>query len=156
MPFYSDSNFDPENSIGYLIRRSEQLGTAALEPVFAAADITKTQWSALVAVHFNRATTCAELARDLGHDKGATTRLVDTLEERGWITRARTDDDRRVVKLALTPAGSTIAAEIRDVVIGLWNDWLRDWEGSDITELIRLLQRLRDTLQQAPDESPHA
>lgn len=156
MPFYSDSNFDPENSIGYLIRRSEQLGTAALEPVFAAADITKTQWSALVAVHFNRATTCAELARDLGHDKGATTRLVDTLEERGWITRARADDDRRVVKLALTPAGSTIAAEIRDVVIGLWNDWLRDWEGSDITELIRLLQRLRDTLQQAPDESPHA
>ncbi|MEH3158625.1 MAG: MarR family transcriptional regulator [Sphingomonas taxi] len=156
MPFYSDSNFDPENSIGYLIRRSEQLGTAALEPVFAAADITKTQWSALVAVHFNRATTCAELARDLGHDKGATTRLVDTLEERGWITRARTDDDRRVVKLTLTPAGSTIAAEIRDVVIGMWNGWLRDWEGGDITELIRLLQRLRDTLQQAPDESPHA
>lgn len=156
MSFYSDSNFDPENSIGYLIRRSEQLGSAALEPVFTAADITKTQWSALVALHFNRATTCAEIARDLGHDKGATTRLVDQLEERGWITRARGEDDRRLVRVAITPAGSAIAAEVRDSVIRVWNRWLDDWNDKDIVELIRLLGRLRDTLQQAPDEGTTA
>ncbi|MFN3433100.1 MAG: MarR family winged helix-turn-helix transcriptional regulator [Sphingomonas sp.] len=156
MPFYSDSNFDPETSIGYLIRRSEQLGSAALEPIFAAADITKTQWSALVALHFNRATTCAAIARDLGHDKGATTRLVDQLEERGWVVRHRGEEDRRQVRLALTPAGSAIAAEVRDAVIGVWNGWLDDWNDRDIVELIRLLGRLRDTLQQAPDEGTPA
>ncbi|MCU6455352.1 MarR family transcriptional regulator [Sphingomonas sp. A2-49] len=147
MSFYSDSNFSPENSIGYLVRRSEQLGTAALEPLFAAHDITKTQWSALVALHFNRASTCAEIARDLGHDKGATTRLVDTLEERGWITRARGEDDRRLVKLALTPSGEAIAATVRDEVIGIWNGWLGSWNEKDIVDLTRLLRRLRDTLQ---------
>jgi DNA-binding MarR family transcriptional regulator len=152
MPFYSDSNFHPEHSIGYLIRRVEQLGTALLEPVFAAHDITKTQWSALVALHFERASTCAEIARDLGHDKGATTRLVDTLEERGWITRSRGDEDRRVVRIALTPAGDTKAAVVRDEVIVIWNGLLGDWEETDITDLIRLLARLRDTLQQTPDE----
>jgi len=147
MSFYSDSNFSPENSIGYLVRRSEQLGTAALEPLFAAHDITKTQWSALVALHFNRASTCAEIARDLGHDKGATTRLVDTLEERGWITRARGEDDRRLVKLALTPSGEAIAATVRDEVIAIWNGWLGSWNEKDIVDLTRLLRRLRDTLQ---------
>lgn len=156
MAFYSDSNFHPDNSIGYLIRRSEQLGTAALEPVFAAHDITKTQWSALVALHFERASTCAEIARDLGHDKGATTRLVDTLEERGWVTRARGEDDRRLVRIALTPAGEAIAARVRDVVIALWNDWLKDWKESDIVALTRLLAQLRDTLQLAADDGVSA
>ncbi|MCP3735803.1 MarR family transcriptional regulator [Sphingomonas sp. RP10(2022)] len=153
MAFYSDSNFHPENSIGYLLRRSEQLGAAALEPIFAAADITKTQWSALVALHFNRATTCAEIARDLCYDKGATTRLVDTLEERGWVVRDRDGDgDRRVVRLALTPAGDRIAAEVRDRVIRVWNVWVGDWDDQDIRDLTRLLQRLRDTLQQPLDQ----
>jgi DNA-binding MarR family transcriptional regulator len=156
MGFYSDSNFDPENSIGYLMRRSHQLSTTLVDPVFAAADITKTQWSALVALHFNKATTCAEIARDLGHDKGATTRLVDTLEDRGWITRQRGEEDRRVVKLTLTPSGEAIAAQVRDAVIALWNDWLGDWKEQDIVELTRLLRRLRDTLQHAPDEGHSA
>lgn len=156
MGFYSESNFDPETSIGYLVRRSEQLGTQALESVFAAADITKTQWSALVAIHFNRAGTCAELARDLGHDKGATTRLVDTLEERGWITRSRGEEDRRLVRLALTPAGQAIAADVRETVIGLWNHWLGDWPEDDILTMVRLLRRLRNTLQQAADEGAHS
>lgn len=156
MPFYTDSNFHPDNAIGYLVRRIEQIGTAALDPVYAAHDITKTQWSALVALHFNRATTCAEIARDLGHDKGATTRLVDTLEERGWITRARGDQDRRIVHLALTPSGEAIAAEVRDEVIAIWNDWLADWPEAEVTTLIRLLAQLRDTLQHSPDEGTPA
>lgn len=156
MAFYSDSNFHPENSIGYLIRRSEQLGTAALEPVFAAYDITKTQWSALVALHFDRASTCAEIARDLGHDKGATTRVIDTLEERGWVIRTRGEEDRRVVRITMTPAGEAITAAVRDAVIAIWNDWLRDWKDSDVNDLIRLLGQLRDTLQQTPDESASA
>ena len=156
MAFYSSSNFHPDNSIGYLVRRSEQLGTAALEPVFAAHDITKTQWSALVALHFERASTCAEIARDLGHDKGATTRLVDTLEDRGWVTRARGEGDRRLVRITLTPAGEAICGRVRDVVIALWNDWLKDWKESDIVDLTRLLARLRDTLQLASDDGAAA
>ncbi len=30
---------------------------------------------------------------------------IDTLEQRGWVTRTRSTDDRRVVVVALTPAG---------------------------------------------------
>jgi DNA-binding MarR family transcriptional regulator len=92
----------------------------------------------------------------LGHDKGATTRLVDTLEERGWIVRTRNDEDRRVVRLTLTPAGEAIAADVRNTVIRLWNEWLADWPDSDVDQAIHLLQRLRDTLQRAADERASA
>ena len=139
-----------------LIIQSKVADYDAWQPVFAAHDITKTQWSALVALHFDRASTCAEIARDLGHDKGATTRLVDTLEERGWVTRARGEEDRRMVRLTLTPSGDAIAATVRDAVIAVWNDWLHDWKTEDVIDLIRLLGQLRDTLQQTPDESAPA
>ena len=37
--------------------------------------------------------------------KGATTRLVDGLEARGWVERRRAEDDGRRVVVALTPSG---------------------------------------------------
>lgn len=147
MAFYSDANFTHETSVGYLVRRVHQLGWTALDPIFAEAGITATQWQALASIH-QQASTCAEVARDLCHDKGATTRLVDTLEERGWITRTRGPGDRRLVHLALTAAGEAIATRVRDAVIDSWNLWLADWTEKDINDLLRLLQRLRNTLQQ--------
>ena len=156
MAFYCDSTFTPDSSIGYLARRVHQLGTLALEPIFAAAGMTATQWSALASIYVQRANTCAAIARDMAYDKGATTRLVDTLEERGWITRHRAGDDRRVVHLALTPAGEAAAMAVRDAVVEKWNGWLRDWNDKDIMDLIRLLQRVRDTLARAADESASA
>lgn len=149
MPFYSESWFEPDCSIGYLARRAFQLSSLGLEPVFAPEGITLTQWSALVSIHFDRGNTCADLARDLAHDKGATTRIIDTLVERGWVVRARHTDDRRVINLSLTDSGEAVARHCRLRVIECWNEWLRDWSPDDAAELVRLLQKLRDTLQTA-------
>lgn len=154
MAFYADSNFVPDCSIGYLLRRTHQLGYVAMEPVFAAEGLTGTQWSALVSVWFGRGATAADLARDLGHDKGAMTRLVDQLEERGWITRERTVEDRRCINLALTEEGVAVALRCKKHVIGCWNEWLADWPEKDVQTLIELLQKLRGTL--AAVEAPCA
>ncbi len=146
MPFYADSEFAPDISIGYLIRRAHQLGGVAMEPVFAAEGLTGIQWSALVSIFFGRGVTAADLARDLGHDKGAMTRLVDTLEERGWITRQRTPEDRRCVKLALTREGEAVALRCKRHVVACWNTWLADWSEAEVQMMISLLQKLRGTL----------
>jgi DNA-binding MarR family transcriptional regulator len=148
MAFYSESYFEPDCSIGYLARRAFQLSSLGLDPVFEPEAITLTQWSALVSIHFDRGNTCAELARDLAHDKGATTRLVDTLVDKNWVTRTRHPDDRRVINLALTAAGEEVARRCRSRVIDCWNEWLIDWEPTEAAELVRLLQKLRDTLHQ--------
>lgn len=147
MPFYDESDFYPDRSIGYLLRRNLQLTSVGLEPVFAPEGITLTQWSALVSIYFDRGTSCAELARDLAHDKGATTRIIDTLVERGWVTRKRHADDRRVINLTLTEAGKAVAHHCRMGVIEQWNDWLADWADEDSATLLRLLQKLHETLQ---------
>jgi DNA-binding MarR family transcriptional regulator len=155
MPFYADDEFVPDMSIGYLVRRAHQLGGAAMEPVFAAEGLSGIQWSALVSIHFQRGVTAADLARDLGHDKGAMTRLVDMLEERGWITRQRTPEDRRCVKLALTEEGIAVALRCKRNVIACWNRWLADWSETEVRTMIALLQKLRSTLA-AAGEGPCA
>lgn len=146
MPFYTEAAFAPDVSIGYLIRRVHLMGVAALEPIFAAEGLTSTQWQALVAIWFGRGETAADLARDLGHDKGAMTRLVDVLEARGWVVRERTAADRRCVRLNLTEEGAAVALRCKRQVVRCWNDWLADWSDEEAETLIRLLQKARATL----------
>lgn len=147
MRFYSAETFGPEVSVGYLVRRVHQLGQDRLAPLFAAEGLTGTQWSALVAVWHGR-TTCADVARELAYDKGATTRLMDTLEAKGWLERDRDRDDRRQINLRLTAEGERVALLCRDHVIDCWNGLLDDWQPEEVTRLIAMLGRLRDTLEQ--------
>jgi DNA-binding MarR family transcriptional regulator len=146
MVVYSPQYFEPDCSLGYLARRVNQIGSVALEPIFASEGLTGPQWSALAQIWFRRGATSAELARDMAHDKGAMTRLVDTLEANGWITRERCSDDRRAVKLALTPEGEALALRVRLRVIDCWNAWLADWDEGEVETMIAMMQKLRDTL----------
>ena len=149
MQAYSETDFLPERSVGFLIKRNFRFCVEALGPAFAAEGITFTQWQALISVYTRRATTGAALADDLAHDKGATTRLIDTLEQRGWIARERDGIDRRCVNLTLTAAGEAVARRARTRVIACWNGWLADWTRDEVETLITLLQRLEGTLAQA-------
>ena len=118
----------PETSIGFLSKRVFQAATAALEPIFVAEDTTYVQWSAMTALWSGRADTCVTLARELCHDTGATTRLIDALEAQGWVERSRSAEDRRIVLLSLTEAGQQLAERCRQGVTRQWNAWLSDWD----------------------------
>jgi DNA-binding MarR family transcriptional regulator len=147
MDFYSVQDFAPDCSIGFLGRQIHQMGGQSLEPLFVEEGLTHTQWSAMIAIWFGRGNTCATLARDMAHDKGAMTRLVDTLENNGWVARTRSVEDRRIVHLALTDAGRVVALRCRDRVIERWNRWLKDWKPDEVTTLISLMQKLRATME---------
>ncbi len=147
MAFYDDTNFYPATSAGYLLRVCHQHSVAALDRVLAAEGLRAVQWSALISIHFDRGGTCAALARDLAHDKGAMTRIIDGLEERGLVERRRDAVDRRVVNLSLTPAGEAMTLRCRDHAMACWNDLLSDWPDEDIHALIAQLARLHATME---------
>ena len=139
--------FDPERSVGYLTKRVFQLARIGLEPVFADEEVTHVQWSALMALQYGVGGTAAELARHLCHDTGATTRIVDMLEERGLIERCRCTEDRRVVRLSLTEAGHAISDRCKAKVFAQWNEWLADWSPQEIERFVGDLLRLRNKLE---------
>lgn len=146
MAFYCADSFTPDTSVGYLLKVTNQMAATGLEPVFAHEGMSAVQWQVLLALIFDKAATAAELARHLNHDKGAMTRVIDQMETSGWLTRERDPDDRRHIRLALTPEGRAAAHRCRDQVLTCWNDWLADWPRDEVARLVAGLQKLRATL----------
>jgi len=145
-PAYTPETFEPDRSIGYLVKRIHFDAMALVEPQFEGTDLTFTQFAALVSVVFGRGRTCAAMARELGHDMGATSRIIGVLEERGLLQRERDPDDRRIVNLEVTPRGHELAQAARQRLVDQWNEWLVDWSPDEVEALIANLQRLRGTL----------
>ena len=59
-----------------------------------------------------------ELARAAGVSAPTATRMIDGLETRGLVTRERAADDRRAVRIALTPAGRDGVTDHREAMHG--------------------------------------
>ena len=54
----------------------------------------------------------SELAQELGTSPAGVSQLLAGLEERGWLLRTTDSEDRRKVRLALTPEGLTFIRQI--------------------------------------------
>lgn len=146
---FTDSTFSPETSPGYLVRLIHLMNVGAIDRSLSEDGLTATQWTTLVSLYFGHADTCIGLARTVGHDKGAMTRLLDQLEAKGWVRRQRDEADRRLVRLTLTDAGREKAIAAKRKVIACWNGILADWSDREVADLIATLQRLRRAMEES-------
>ena len=76
----------------------------------------------------------------------AMTGLVDRLEQHGYVGRRRCQDDRRVIFIELTPAGSALLQQLDEPVLELHRELLGHLTRSDLGELSRLLEKARERL----------
>ena len=129
-------------SPGRLLRRIDKLVTAHVESRFTTSEMSFMQWIALKVVRDGVAGNAGELARELSITTGATTRMIDSLERRGFLERDRGAVDRRVVRLAVTETGRAEIAEIQRHVVEAWNDVLVDFEQDDVDRMVADLLRL--------------
>lgn len=72
------------------------------------------------------------------------TRLLDRLEKRGLITRAREETDRRVVRTCITEKGLKLLAELDPLVAQSHQDRLGHMTAAQLRELIELLELARE------------
>jgi len=85
----------------------------------------------------------SSLAERVGVTMSAMTRLVDGLERRGWVTRVRSDDDRRKVVVQLTDDGRHEAARLRDLsdqLVGLILARIPEEKHAQVIESLRLVR----------------
>lgn len=74
-------------------------------------DLTTSQATLLCAVK-DEPRQMAYLAASLGMTKNALSQLVDRTERRGLVSRASSEQDRRVIMLGVTPAGKVLAEAV--------------------------------------------
>jgi DNA-binding MarR family transcriptional regulator len=139
--------FTARRTLGYLVRRAHKLITQQAEQVFAGRELTLSQWIVLRLVHEGRVATPGEAARALGHNTGATTRLIDELESQGLLERRRDASDRRLVSLVLTPAGKGMATAWEGDMKRFNDGMLADFSPAEVDTLLSLMGRLVDRLE---------
>jgi DNA-binding MarR family transcriptional regulator len=141
-PYYKPSNYSMRNSVGYLMRICSNRLLPQMESLFEDQELTFSQWTTLVALHDGRITTAGDLAHNICHDAGSLTRLIDEMVRRGLVSRSRSESDRRVVTLGLTPRGRDLVEALAPRVMNFWNGLLAGFSHAEVDTLINLLTRL--------------
>jgi DNA-binding MarR family transcriptional regulator len=152
---YRPETFRARDSIGYLVKRTQQLMQERIEGLFADQGFTLQQWVVMMHIRDGLAITVADLCRELHHDSGAMTRLIDQLEERKLIERRRNPQDRRVIELSLTDSGKDVIAKLIGIVTDALNVTLDGFTRDEVKMLKSLLLKLIGRLEQlVPGAAP--
>ena len=139
---YDVKSFTSAHSIGYLLKMSHSLMHDSAAAAFAGHDVSFMQWIVLMKLRESASLTASDLCREMRHDNGALTRMLDQLEERGYVQRERSEEDRRVVRLQLTAVGRRKVTELMPLAVDRLNDVLTDFSKAEFAELTRLLDKL--------------
>jgi DNA-binding MarR family transcriptional regulator len=139
---YSGERYHLAESVGHQLFCLVNLMRRVVEARMAEHGLTDSQWKPLWLIKSGIADTSLEMARQLNMDAGAVTRMVDRVVAKGLVERVRSESDRRVVHLRLTPAGETAAAEVPHVLAAVNNDFLRGFSESEWKQLQKLLSRM--------------
>ena len=162
--FYRAESYNPEDSVGYLMRQILSMVSHEIERQLAHTDLTNAQWIPLFKLFSGQASTVAELARQCHLDGGAMTRTLDRLEAKGLCKRVRSETDRRVVNIEITAAGTRAASDIPEILSGVQNAHLSGFSSEEFQTLRDYLRRILNNAQtiadlahdaHAPKADPH-
>ena len=142
--FYTPAQYRPDDSIAYLMKRLIGSFAAEVERQLDPRGLTNAQWVPLYKLYLGHGSTAAELARECQLDAGAMTRMLDRLEAKGLVRRARSSEDRRVVNLELTDEGRDAAGRIPEVLCQVLNAHLRGFSRDEWLQLKGMLGRMLD------------
>jgi len=153
---YDVKTFVSSRSLGYLLKMAQSLMMQAASTAFIGHDLSFMQWLVLVKVHEGVARMPSDLGRQIHHDNGALTRMLDQLEARGFIERHRSATDRRVVELKLTAAGVRKVEQLKPLAVDKLNVPLAEFSKAEFAELIRLMHKLIDGLRHCTSQDTEA
>jgi DNA-binding MarR family transcriptional regulator len=144
MDHYTPESFTLTHSVGFAVNKARNLLVSELDASLKDLGITTQQMGILLSMRGGITQTPFELSKLLGIDTGLMTRMLDKLEAKDLLQRARSTEDRRVVNLTLTREGEKVAAELPHIVPVVLNRRLRKFSKTEFKELLRLLNKFLD------------
>lgn len=135
----------PEEEAALNLFRTVDAVQAPIERLFAEYGLSDSQYNVLRILrgHGGEGVPCSEIGEQMISRMPDVTRLVDRLEQSKLVERARTASDRRVVLVRLTDAGRTLLSDLDEPVRQLQVELLGHLTRAELTELTRLLVKVR-------------
>lgn len=138
---------DPMHSLGYLSRINFRAFSRALEKLTSKHGVTSGQWRFLRVLWEEDGISQRELSNRVGTKEASTVRAIKGLIASGFVTRKPCADDKRKLRIKLTPKGRQLQAKLIPMVVTVNERALRGLSAKDIDTARRVLARTYENLQ---------
>ncbi|MDK2769019.1 MAG: MarR family transcriptional regulator [Sphingomonas sp.] len=142
------------DSLGFLISDVSRLLRKRFDERARLIGVTRQQWRTLSVLKRHEGSNQGMLAELLEVEPITLGRMIDRLEEAGWVERRRDPGDRRVWRIHLTDAAQPILLQLKGIADSLFVDAADGISVADQAKLHALLEQLRANLN--PDQSNEA
>lgn len=105
-------------------------------------DLTQKQCAVLQLIGANPAVSQVDLAATLGADRATMMAVVDRLEQRGFLTRVRSKEDRRRQELYLTDDGEVMLTKAKAAIAEHEAKFTRRFSAQELRTLVGALSRI--------------
>jgi DNA-binding MarR family transcriptional regulator len=133
---------DERLRVGQLMGRARASLLSGLDAELGPFGVNGMQFAVLKNLADGPAETAADLCRFMQYDTGAMTRILDRLEQKGWVRRERCRQDRRVVFLRVAPAGRAQLPKLLAVCSRVLEAHLAGFSAAEINALKDYLGRM--------------
>ncbi|MDR1571144.1 MAG: nitronate monooxygenase [Clostridiales Family XIII bacterium] len=130
-----------DEALSRLFRSFQEAEEAALRDA-APLDITRGEARVLAAVGTGAAKTMSQVAAELKISVGALSSAMNRLAKRSYVSRFRVPEDRRVVRLSLTPSGMEAVRGYMDFHVRAAERVLESMDGAQRALTFRVLESL--------------
>ena len=137
-----------DKAIGFWLNRVYQASRAEMYRAFReqGEDVTPEQWMVLIRLWEREGQSQAELSDGTLRDAPTISRILGTMEERGWVTRKSSPSDGRVRSVYLTEGGRALRKKLVPVARTLVERLLHGIEPAEVDEMRRTLRRMFENL----------
>ena len=138
--------FNPEKSIGFLIYEVSRLMRRDFDTRVQTIGLTTAQWRALAHIASREGCRQSTTAEILEIKPITLTRLIDRLEEAGWVERKPDAHDRRAVQLHLTEQARPLLKTMQEKSAQTRARALEGITDEEVTVLFDTLKRMKANL----------
>ena len=135
--------FSSEQSVGTALRETYYAFCRNMTGHLAREGVTLGMWFVLRELWIEDGLSQAMIAKRTGTQAPSVVQVVHALERADLVRRTRSDSDRRVWRLRLTPEGKTLEARLAHAVLPVNREALVGFSRSETASLLDMLRRLR-------------
>ena len=109
-------------------------------------DITTEQFGIVFLLYYEDGLYQSQVAKHLKKDRPNITRMVDILEKKGYITRKKDEENKKIVKLFITDYGKKAVHKIEPLRAAFYKNMMDGFSENDIKVLNELLAKIRQNM----------
>ena len=134
-------DLDPVQDLGRLVSYLRSNLVTHLDNALEDKELTSAQYIVVVLLARGKVNTLAELCEHMMYDRGAMSRLLSRLEDKGLVAKKQSVEDRRSTLLCLTEKGQQLYPEILPTVNDIYRKALTGFSENEQEQLASLLFR---------------